>query len=480
MKHLKTMQTALLFLLLAALLLGGAYRILSWKDTSGNYISSYEELYHTPKNSVDVAFLGSSHCYAGIYPAVLWEDRGITSFSMSVSGQDKDSCYHALRELEKTQNPQVVFVDLYALTFEEHAVIGNVYRNLLSMRPSANSAELVLDYADPADQEDFLLRWPIVHTRYRELGPYDFLEYPLNRFGRGAAYLWDHNDVTWNVPCTLDTVKTPVSDSNRRWLNRMGALAAKKGFRLVFVILPYDISEEDRGIYNGVKEEAQNAGIDVIDFSQMEKELALDRTKDFRDQGHLNGFGATKITRYLESYLDTLPSEVFLPVDRRTDPSCRQWNQDLAWLNQTKFRYALEHAASADEFCRLLAAAPDLTAVISLEDTGEEASLPDSAASFAELLPALKPLGFNTSIASPGGKWLYRNGELKKLHDNDPEQEGSFLDLGPADSLRVQYNGDFAPGNIMIGLTDYSHSDRRLRIVLYDDLMEEVVGAYEF
>lgn len=180
-------RNIILFTLLAALMLTGVYRVIRWKDTTGNYISSYDELYHTPKNTIDVAFLGSSHCYAGIYPAVMWEDRGVTSFDMAVSGQDKDSCYHALIELLKTQKPKVVFADLYALTFEEHAFIGNVYRNLLSMRTSSNSVQLVTSYADKKDQEDFILRWPIVHTRYRELQPYDFLEYPLNDFGRGRS-----------------------------------------------------------------------------------------------------------------------------------------------------------------------------------------------------------------------------------------------------------------------------------------------------
>ncbi len=470
----------LCFILLTAILLTLVYRALSWKDTTGNYISSYDELYHTPKDTVDVAFLGSSHCYAGIYPAVLWEDRGVTAFDMAVSGQDKDSCYHGLVELLKTQHPQVVFADLYALTFEEHAFIGNVYRNLLSMRTSANSVQLVTEYADPKDREDFMLRWPIVHTRYRELQPYDFLNYPLNDFGRGASYVWEHADTSWNLPCTDETLTAPLSDSNRRWVDRMTALSDKKNFTLVFTLLPYDISEEDRAIYNEVTKYIRKKGFDVIDFSLLENEVGFDRTQDFRDSGHLSGFGAIKTTRYLESYLDTLPSERYLEVDRRLDASCRQWDQDLQWMNQTKFRYALDYAESAQKFCQLLSETTDITAILSLEDTGNEAALPESASSFADLLPALKPLGFNTEIAAPGGKWLYRAGTLQKLHDNDKEEEAASLDLSPADSLRVQYNGDFAAGNVMIGLTDYSNRDRRLQIVLYDNIVNELIGSYSF
>ena len=473
-------RNIILFTLLTALMLMGVYRVIRWKDTTGNYISSYDELYHTPENTIDVAFLGSSHCYAGIYPAVMWEDRGVTSFDMAVSGQDKDSCYHALIELLKTQKPQVVFADLYALTFEEHAFIGNVYRNLLSMRTSSNSVQLVTAYAEKEDQKDFILRWPIVHTRYRELQPYDFLKYPLNDFGRGAAYDWEHTDVSWSTPCTDTGLSAPLSDSNRQWLDQMIRLSEKKGFRLVFTILPYDVSEDDRAVYNTVTQYAGDAGIDVIDFSLLENEISLDRREDFRDAGHLNGFGAAKITRYLEAYLDTLPQEQYLEVDRRTDAACAIWNRDLSWMNQTKFRYALDNTDNAQDFCALLAQTDGITAILSLEDTGNEHALPEGALSFEELLPALKPLGFNTEIASPGGKWLYHAGELTKLHDNDDKEEAFSMDLGPAYSLRVQYNGDFAAGNLMIGLTDYSHRDRRLQIVLYDSITDEVIGSYCF
>ena len=53
------------------------YNVLSWKDTTGDYLSSTSQLYHTPENTIDVVFMGSSHCYCGVYPAYLWRDKGI-------------------------------------------------------------------------------------------------------------------------------------------------------------------------------------------------------------------------------------------------------------------------------------------------------------------------------------------------------------------------------------------------------------------
>ena len=102
-KVLKTIE----YILFAALVIGAVailYNVLSWKDTNGNYMSTTKQLYETDDNLIDVVFMGSSHCYCGIYPAVLWEDAGIAAFDMSTSGQDRNSTYHMLAELLKTQS----------------------------------------------------------------------------------------------------------------------------------------------------------------------------------------------------------------------------------------------------------------------------------------------------------------------------------------------------------------------------------------
>ncbi|MCD8130596.1 MAG: hypothetical protein LUE16_04865 [Lachnospiraceae bacterium] len=84
------------------------YHILAWKDTAGGYISSMQQLYNTEEELIDVVFVGSSHVFSGINPAILWEKDGVSAFDLSISGQDKDTAYHNLIELLKTQSPEVV------------------------------------------------------------------------------------------------------------------------------------------------------------------------------------------------------------------------------------------------------------------------------------------------------------------------------------------------------------------------------------
>lgn len=159
----------LVFLVLNCIVFIAIYRVLSWKDTTGEYLSSTQQLYATDENLMDVVFMGSSHCYCAVNPSRLWEDYGMPAFDMAISGADKESTYYSLVELLKTQSPKVVCIDLYGLLYEGYAVKGNEYRNLLAMEPSVNSSELIKAAASKEEQLDYLFRWPIIHTRYSDL-----------------------------------------------------------------------------------------------------------------------------------------------------------------------------------------------------------------------------------------------------------------------------------------------------------------------
>ena len=100
----------LIFLLLFGVGLLGLYKVFNWKDTSGDYLSSMEQMYNLPNDVIDVAFFGPSVVYCGINPAVLWDEAGIASFNAAISGQDREASYYYIKEFLKKQSPKVVFV----------------------------------------------------------------------------------------------------------------------------------------------------------------------------------------------------------------------------------------------------------------------------------------------------------------------------------------------------------------------------------
>ena len=73
----KYIKSFIKILVLVSFLVGTVclvYNALSWKDTTGGYLSSYTQLYNLEDDTVDVLFVGSSHVYCDIYPCYLWRD----------------------------------------------------------------------------------------------------------------------------------------------------------------------------------------------------------------------------------------------------------------------------------------------------------------------------------------------------------------------------------------------------------------------
>ncbi|MBR5116648.1 MAG: hypothetical protein IK096_06235, partial [Lachnospiraceae bacterium] len=290
-----------LFVIAAALCIAGAYRVLSWKDTMGDYLSSVEQLYATPKDLVDVLFVGSSHCYAAINPDLLWRDFGIASFDMAISGQDKPSALYYTKEALKTQSPKVIMVDLLATTFEE-GIAGNVYRNMLSMRSSPDQVKMVLE--EPVGEKaDYILKWPVIHSRYRELKAYDFMINEYSRYGRGYCYRFAANEVIHRPGTEAMTDTTVISDKNRAWIDSFIDLAKKNDAKLHMMILPYEMTIEDKMIFNGVEDYLREKEIPCMDFNCMMSDLDLRYLTDFMDEGHLNYYGGAKLTTYLGAFL---------------------------------------------------------------------------------------------------------------------------------------------------------------------------------
>ena len=125
-------------------------------------------------------------------------------------------------------------VESYSLIFEGYGHEGNKYRNLLSHGLSADSIALAEKIDGKDNLWNYILRWPIVHTRYRELTQYDFVQYEPSVYGRGSVHGWTIGygpDLENQISCT-DTAE--LSEDNKEWLDRMFALSRENGFDLIF------------------------------------------------------------------------------------------------------------------------------------------------------------------------------------------------------------------------------------------------------
>ncbi len=459
------------FVLLLLLSICGVYRVISWKDTTGEYLSAVQQLQNTGDDLIDVFFVGSSHCYAAVYPEYLWRDEGIAAFDLAISGQDKWSSYYSLKEGLKTQNPKVVFVDVYGLLYDGYEVEGNKYRNLLSFGPSAENMALIEKIVGKENRWDYFLRWPVVHTRYRELQKYDFVQYEPSVYGRGAAFGWHVGKGPDLEAARSCNELGELSDENRLWLDEMAALSQKENFTLVFFVAPMLVSQERQSIFNAAAQYVKERGIDLIDFGKLSRELNLDSDRDFSDGLHCNAYGAAKVTEYFRSYLTTH----FELGDHRGEDAYALW--DLSYRYYCRLETEREYNINVKSMEEYLAKAmedEDVTMIVNVEGSLENYT--------QELNDCLEQLGIDPEQYPLGGKWVWRGGECIFSMDNGDPQ-AFYLDLSDTDTLRIENRsekyGESATANVMLNRTAYGRDEAGMTVLLYDTFRGVITGLKE-
>ena len=309
----------MVFLLLLTLGAVGIYNVFKWKDTSGAYFSSMDQMYSLPKNVADVAFFGPSTVYSDFNPAVFWEESGIASFNAGISSQDREASYYFIKEFLKRQSPKVVVLDATLFQIDHYEVQGNIYRNTLSMRNSKNFTDVVNTIVPDNDKTgtntlwDYYLRWPIIHNRYKEIEKNDFVPVPEYEKCLGYRYQYDGNGLEPTDTYFDHTKITEISEGNKAWIDKVYKLSKEEGFEIVVVQLPQFIDEEQRAEMNGNLKYLDELGIKNIDLNLYVDEMGFDYVNDMCDGAHAKTSGANKISSFICKYL----SDNFDLADRR-------------------------------------------------------------------------------------------------------------------------------------------------------------------
>lgn len=454
----KKVIKVVVFFIILGLFLNRVYSILSWKDTSGEYYSSMESLYGLDKDVVDVLFLGSSRCYCSINNSVLWEEQGISSFSLAISGQDLASSYYCLVEALKTQTPEVVCLELYGATFHGYLVESNMYRNTLSFRLSENAVNAVTDIAEDR-KEELLLKWPIVHTRYAELQKKDFDKDRPVYLGYHAEF----NTTAVEPLCSYyGNERLAIAGEEETWIRKIIALAEENDIQLVFFAAPVVSSEEDQKMLNYVAAIGEEHSIPLINMPRMQEELQLNVDSDFINWSHTNYYGAQKVSAYMGRFL----KEHYSLPDRRGDESYSLWCED-AKVRQHEYRnQMLKQTYDIREYLGQLAGIGEYTVI--LTTNGEFYS---DAADIADYVSELGMVDFYDTA----GIWIRRDDQL--LYHSIEENSFEYVELSEGDMVVQREDGN---SSIVIDNLSYGKVQNGINIVVYDDVLEQVADAIGF
>ena len=286
-------------------------------------ITTIQNYYALPEDTVDVLMVGSSHIGVNVDPSLMWEEHGIASYACWAGTQATWSTYYYLKECLKTQTPRLVVMDVHMTSNDlEYADYESMVKSIVGMRPSRDKVEALKVSATPEYWADVLLGFPTYHYRYADLTAQDF-----------SYYFWQR-DTSVQTPYTQDRIEPidiidvsgitqtmALTQKVNEYLHRIIDLCAQKDVPLLLVAAPYELSENDQKRFNTVAGIAQENGIPFLNFNEFYWELGIDPASSFIDPGHLNAGGVAQYTAYLGRYL----KEHYDLPDRRQDES-HIWN----------------------------------------------------------------------------------------------------------------------------------------------------------
>ncbi len=305
-------------------------------DNMMTYIT--KGFYAEKEDSLDAVFIGNSDVYRGISPMKIWEDYGIPTYSFAAPGQRMWTTYYYFEECFRTQNPQVVFLNMDSVFTEVDASLGNYKKSMDNTPFSINKLKAIWNKDLDIDTiEKIGLTFPIFsyHSRILDLTSEDYeLSYKSDwnfsykgmdlittaiPYKNGFDYMKDEEIAGENAQ------KYEFDKKAIKYVDKIVSLCKDKGIKLVLMELP-SADSWSMNRHDTCEQYASENNLEFIDFNLLGNDIEFDWTTDTSDGGdHLNVSGAEKVSNYLGKYLSNEPGI----ESKANDSSYSKWNEDL-------------------------------------------------------------------------------------------------------------------------------------------------------
>lgn len=301
-------------------------RMLQIKSDHG--INQNRGLYFQPVQTIDAAFLGTSHVHCDVNTALLWEEYGIAGYDYSGAEQPLWMTYYYLKELYKYQNPKVVVIDLYApARFKEDYQYTWISENIYGMKFSLNKLQMLFASVEYSKIFHYFPNFSVYHSRYDELEQEDFTHFFWNNDHlesfKGYTPYWKKGKEVSLV--NNDGVAGGLTPKSEKYLKKIIKFMKEQDGELLFMIAPYVVVPEDTKTYDEIKGIAEEYGVEVIDYNQ---KMELDYETDLNDASHLNYWGSCKFTELLGRDL----KERYQIPDHRGEEAYISWDEHVESL----------------------------------------------------------------------------------------------------------------------------------------------------
>lgn len=325
-KGMKNVKTAGLFILFAVLFLlcGKGFHYLLVDDTKSYTRVMMNEFYH--QKNIDILFVGSSHCYEALDPAVTDEIFEANTFNAGSSLQAQDASFALIREAVERYDVKHVFFEMYYFMmsndeYNEREQLTSTYIISDYMRPSLNKARFLLEASSPKYYVNSFL--PARRNWERLLHPSEIRDLLTAKseqsyknftpFGdyRTKGFVANQGSIPNGI--LLDTAgfdSIHVENASKDWLKTIRQIieyCGKKDVRLTLFSSPMTLFQTAGvGNYDDyiafIRELTAGSGVEYVDFNLCREEFFDQKTDYFSDAGHMNETGAQIFSRVFAEY----------------------------------------------------------------------------------------------------------------------------------------------------------------------------------
>ena len=314
------------------------------------------------ENTVDVLFLGTSRTVYTASPWVLWEEYGISAYSLGVEQQPATVSAYLLEEALKSQDIKAVAIEVMGLDRErnvdESGQEASIRENFDNMPLTWEKIKAAWEICSESAKQTFssfvfpLLRF---HDRWNNLDQEDFADQNVPSRTKGAVVGLQKDGVNFFPDPFPQTTGEPyqLPEESSEGLARIMKICKENGIELVFYASPtFGWTREQTAFYEQIVQENENVHFINFNTEEMIEDIGFDIHSDYVDVGgHVNYYGAQKMMRVVGRYMS---EELQLP-DHRGDSDYASWDDCVDYVEWQKKTDQLEQVQTVEEYLALLA-----------------------------------------------------------------------------------------------------------------------------
>lgn len=304
-------------------------------------------------DSLDIVVMGASEIMNDYCAPEMYREHGYTSYPYCFAVNSVPLWKYELTEIERTQHPQVLVIELNGALYEEDSMIHSedCVRLLGDNLPISGNG---IRFAREMAQHPLESIFPVIkyHYRWTELRDDSVRDRMLMyRNGylrlRGAMTPLYHTEFDADNILPADDTTAPLNADGEAELREfLEACKESEIPHIVFAEFPHIIGNE-KGYtrhqrFNQAAEIIRGEGFDVIDFTKEIDKIGLEYYEDFFDTHHMVATGQRKLSSYLGK---TIKEKYGIQPRTQTEKNRAKWEDSAELI--LKFYKCYEDYTSA-------------------------------------------------------------------------------------------------------------------------------------